>query len=553
MIGNDRTEFARTMVAQSPTATLLVDGGGLEIAANSAFRSLMAASTLSGNRHNWTDIIDPADIGSLSRAIENAHATTASWKGTIRLDPSLVRVTAHHVLVTPVPDGGAAIVQFVETLALTDDLTGLPNRVDLLERLDGALDEAHRAGRQVGVLFLDLDRFKVVNDSLGHRAGDDILREVAMRIRKTIRPEDLVARLGGDEFVVLVHRVGSRDDLTTAAERIRRNISTPIELEDGRIIIITSIGIAIADGSQSAEELIRDADTALYRAKDLGRDRASVFDDLLRARAIARHSTEQRLRQCLDDSSIEVRYQPTVDIATGTLTGVEALVRMRDDDEELLLPPDFLDVAEETGLVRRLGTTVLDQALHDLKDWNQRATTPMTVAINVSPRQLNDQRFPAIVASALSNCEIDPSLLLLEITEHVLIEASPLTERVLFELSELGVGLGLDDFGTGYSSLAYLKRYPMTFVKIDQSFVAGLGQDDDDTAIVRATIALAQSLNLRVLAEGVEDEAQLAQLRELGCDMAQGYLFSRPVTGSVIEGLLDHRWVAAGKSARWQR
>ncbi|MBQ91430.1 MAG: hypothetical protein CL441_08510 [Acidimicrobiaceae bacterium] len=436
----------------------------------------------------------------------------------------------------------------LEERAFHDELTGLPNRALLLDRLQDALHRASRHQRSVGVLFLDLDRFKVVNDSLGHGAGDDLLREVARRLERTVRPGDTVARLGGDEFVVVIGDMLRHIDALTAAERIRRALARPVELGAESTVVTTSIGINIAHGDETPGDLLRDADTAMYRAKEEGRDRAELFDDNLRVQAVRRHSIQQELRLALESNRIEVHFQPVVRISDGAVTGAEALARVRAETGELLLPDQFIDIAEDSGLIAELGSRVLVLALDRLAAWSRTHQEPLSMAVNVSARQLADAAFPGVVDDALAGCGLDPALVALEFTESALIAANPVTERVLDDLTELGVRIGLDDFGTGFSSLAYLKRFPIDFLKVDRSFVAGLGSNDGDTAIVTGTIALAHSLGLRVVAEGVETEEQLERLRQLRCDLAQGYHFSEPVTDAEFDRFLEPSWSTGAAS-----
>ncbi len=419
----------------------------------------------------------------------------------------------------------------LEERAYHDALTGLPNRSLLLQRVREALDRAAAQNRLVAVLFLDLDRFKVVNDSLGHAAGDELLVEVARRLNSVVRDVDTVSRLGGDEFVVVIG-IEDKEESVLAADRFRREIAEPIILGSESMVVTTSIGIATSDGSDDPADLLRDADTALYRAKETGRDRADEFDDQLRTRAVNRLDMERRLRAALDEEgpgAVVVHYQPIIELASGRVIGAEALVRLRDDDGQVRRPSEFVDVAEETGLISQLGRSVLGSAARQLTLWDNRGQSPLSVSVNVSPRQLADPRFASLVAAELTAIGLEPERMTLELTESALIDANPVTEQVLAELTELGVRIGLDDFGTGFSSLAYLKRFPITFVKIDQSFVDGLGTEDDDTAIVRAIIALAHSLGLLVTAEGVETATQLRLLQQLGCDRAQGNLLGETV------------------------
>jgi diguanylate cyclase (GGDEF)-like protein/PAS domain S-box-containing protein len=464
-----------------------------------------------------------------------------SWRHLEVVATNLVDNPAIHGLVLnarDVTDRVEAAAQ-LQTRAFHDELTGLPNRALLIDRLDESLRRAHERRRLVGVLFLDLDRFKIVNDSLGHSAGDDLLREVARRIQEVIRPGDAVARIGGDEFVVIINGMVRPGDASLTARRLRRAIAKPIQLGGQSAVITTSVGIAVADGTESPEDLLRDSDTALYRAKEQGRDRADVFDDHLRDRAVRRLTVEQHLRRALDDRALEVHYQPIVDLRTGEISGAEALVRLRELDGALLPPGEFIDIAEDSGLISRVGAAVLSVALRRAAGWTARwRDRRFQIGVNVSARQVSDPGFASFVAGELAACGLPPQWLSLELTESTLIDGNPVTERTLNDLHAMGVQIGLDDFGTGFSSLAYLKRFPIDFVKIDQTFTDGLGTDDNDTAIVRATIALSHSLGIRVVAEGVESEQQRDLLRELECDFGQGYLFAKPVEGVEFDALI---------------
>ena len=442
----------------------------------------------------------------------------------------------------------------LEERAFHDELTGLPNRALLLDRLQDALHRSARHDRMVGVLFLDLDRFKVVNDSLGHGAGDDLLREAARRLLQTVRPGDTVARLGGDEFVVVIGDMVRTTDALAAAERVRTALARPILLGSDSTVVSASVGIAVAHGAETPADLLRDADTAMYRAKEQGRDRAELFGDHLRAQAVRRHSVEQELRAALEEDRIEAHFQPVVRLSDGAVTGAEALARIRATSGELLQPAQFIDIAEDSGLIADLGARVLTIAVGRLATWEARRIGDgpvLSVAVNVSARQLADPAFPAVVADAVADNAVRPEQVALEFTESALIAANPVTEMVLSELTALGVRIGLDDFGTGFSSLAYLKRFPIDFLKIDRSFVSGLddpevdGSVGDDTAIVTGTVALAHSLGLRVIAEGVETESQLRRLQRLQCDMAQGFHFSEPVTDAEFDRFLGRRFTEA--------
>lgn len=433
----------------------------------------------------------------------------------------------------------------LETMSFHDELTGLANRTLLLEKLPEALRRARERRTLVGLLSLDLDRFKVVNESLGHQAGDEMLNEVAARIENVVRPGDIVARLGGDEFVIAITDMLRPGDAVNAARRLRKSLTRPIRVAGESAVITASIGIAIAEGDELPEDLLRDADTALNRAKNKGRDLAVVFDDHLRDQAVRRLEVENMLRQAISDDALVVHYQPVLDVESGRIAGSEALVRIRANDGSLVMPGSFIDVAEDSGLISQLGHQVLVKSIRQTAEWT-RISKPgqprLSIAVNVSARQLTDPNYPDKLRHELETAGLAPSQLSLELTESALIDGNPTTERSLQELRTLGVRIGLDDFGTGFSSLAYLKRFPISFLKIDRSFVDGLGTDENDSAIVRATIALAHGLNLRVVAEGVETEDQLTQLDELDCDLVQGYLFSKPVGADEFVNFLGMRW-----------
>jgi len=413
--------------------------------------------------------------------------------------------------------------------AFHDPLTGLANRAMLLDRITSAVSRRGEHGL-TALLFLDLDRFKNVNDTLGHEAGDHLLVEVAQRLQAALRPSDLVARLGGDEFVVLIESLGSRDEASQLADRIRAAVSRPITLGSSVITITTSVGIAF-DVDHRATTLLRDADTALYKAKDHGRDRWEIFDDSLRAATIRRGGAEQLIRHALDEDGLRVHYQPIVDLVTEQVVGAEALLRMVGPHGELLMPSSFVSIAEETGLIVPVGAGVLDDACRQLVGWRKELGTiaPPTVSVNLAARQLSTGGFVEMVERVLDQHGVVPGDLTLELTESTLIEAGRHALDTLHGLHELGVRIAIDDFGTGYSSLSYLKRFPVDTVKVDRSFVEGLGTVASDTEIVRAVLALGQALGLTTVAEGVETTDQLSTLRELGCDVAQGYFFSRPV------------------------
>jgi diguanylate cyclase (GGDEF)-like protein len=423
--------------------------------------------------------------------------------------------------------------------ALHDQLTGLPNRALLLDRLDQALGQSCRAGRLVAVLFCDLDRFKLVNDSRGHAVGDDLLIAVADRLRGILRPVDTVARFGGDEFVMICHDAGAVDDVLHVAERVADALRRPFSLHGDDTFLSVSIGIAVSDGRTSAGELLRDADAAMYRAKDRGRARWEFFDDTMRTEAATRLETQSALHWAVTRNEMRVFYQPLVDVASGSPVGVEALVRWDHPTRGLVMPQEFVPLAEEASLIVPIGVSVLDQAGRQCARWQEQFGGPaFGVAVNLSVHHLRHPGLVEHVRSMLDHTGLDPACVCLELTESVLFEDADRHIRTLVELRSIGVRLAIDDFGTGYSSLTYLKQFPVDLIKIDRSFVAGVRTNASDTAIVRSVVELAHALGLRVVAEGVERLDQLEALRSFGCDVAQGFLFSPPCPPADIDAWL---------------
>jgi diguanylate cyclase (GGDEF)-like protein len=431
--------------------------------------------------------------------------------------------------------------------SLHDALTGLPNRSLFYDRVEHAFARAQRAGSLVAVFLLDVDQFKTINDSLGHEAGDDLLVALSARLEHVIRGSDTVARLGGDEFVVCCE-VASEDEAVAVAGRIADAWERPIPLKTGgEIFVSASIGITIAARTQSAETMLREADAAMYRAKEGGRGRYELFDEEMRQHAFVRLRTESDLRRAVEREQFRVHYQPIFDVADERLVGVEALVRWDRPGNGIVAPIEFIGLTEETGLIAPLGKWVLEQATAQVTAWRQRFAhaADLGVTVNVSGRQLARPEFLAEVQGALARCGLEPGSLGLEITESVLLKDVSAPRSTLEALRALGVRVLLDDFGTGYSSLSRLKGVPVDAIKVDRSFVDGLGEEEHDTTIVSAIVDIATSLGLGTIAEGVESDDQLDALRELGCNGAQGYLFAKPMAAGEFEALL-----AAGPVAR---
>ena len=413
--------------------------------------------------------------------------------------------------------------------ALHDRLTGLPNRALFLDRLAQAVSSQTRGRGAPAVLFLDVDRFKVINDSLGHEAGDEVLIELAQRLSELMRPGDTVARFGGDEFVVLCQGVQHPAEAMHVADRLIEGVSGPVSVTGADIVLSVSVGIAVsASAEDNAGDLLRDADAAMYRAKRDGRARCVLFADDMRQEALARLETEVELRRAVAEDQLRLHYQPVIDLGTGRVVGVEALLRWQHPTHGLVLPDQIIEIAEETGLIVPIGEWVLREACRQLAQWSEEAPH-LTMAVNLSGVQLGRVDLVRRVADVVEAAGIEPGRLSLEITESVLMRDAEEALGMLLDLKALGVRISVDDFGTGYSSLTYLKRFPVDVLKIDRTFVDGLGTDADDLAIVRSILALAEALGIDTIAEGVETPMQAQVLRDLGCERAQGFLLGRPV------------------------
>lgn len=431
--------------------------------------------------------------------------------------------------------------------AFHDSLTGLPNRALFLDRLEQAQSRARRSEVTIAVLFLDLDSFKTVNDSLGHVAGDELLVLAAGRLRRCLRPSDTAARFGGDEFAILLDDVGSRSSTELVAERVLAELRAPFELQGQEVFISASVGIATSE-DRAGDDLLRNADLAMYRAKSAGKGRFETFEPGMHAAVLERLELEVDLQRAVFRNELVAHYQPIVNLATGEIVGTEALLRWIHPTRGMIGPDEFIPLAEETGAIHALGQWVLFEACRQTVEWNAgiRAGAPLRIGVNLSGKQLEDPDLVSQVAGVLSETGLPPGRLVLEITETVLMHDLEGTIAKLCELRALGIGLSVDDFGTGYSSLQYLRRFPLESLKIAKSFVDGVAGPSHDAAVARAVVELGSTFQLNVVAEGVETVEQHAQLITLGCQYGQGYLFARPAPADVIGPTLTERRLVPG-------
>ncbi|MBE0508739.1 MAG: EAL domain-containing protein [Marinospirillum sp.] len=539
----------------SGSAVLICDWQGQVTYSNARFRDLTGKQTQDLLNHPLEQLLR----GSLSRlqlrSIMRSLRQNAQWRGELRLEMH----NHHHywlmVSVSPLqlnsrqPDKPHFVLvaeditelklthQKMEQLALYDTLTGLENRRLFKQRLNKAIKLAKRQKSLCALLYLDLDHFKRINDTLGHDAGDQLLVTVADRLRTCVRDSDSIARLGGDEFTLLLHDITHPDAAAQVARKITEQLALPIQLGSKSVIVTTSVGITLAPAdSETPSELMKNADLAMYRAKTEGRNTYQFFTPEMNTHASRLLEVETELRDALQERSFQVYYQPQVDLDLGRVVGFEALVRWQHPVRGLISPLEFIPIAEETGLIVELGHQVLEQACRDLVWLNQQLDHRCYVAVNLSPRQLKDAGLPAHLDELLTRHDLSPRYLELEITESTLMDQMDLSLPILHQIEQLGIALSIDDFGTGYSSLSYLKQLPVHSLKIDRSFVQDIPGDRDDMAIVSAICAMAAKLNLDVVAEGVEQLDQLNFLRNSQCNLVQGYYFSRPLP---VDQLVD--------------
>ncbi len=545
-------ERFRSLTASSPSAIFELDNDARVCFANDRWVEV------TGRSHQEVD--DVFDV----LLAEDANTLRALWRSDFRLDglDEKVRVVRRdgslrwvELRTRPVHDTEGDVTTHVGTLhdvtdvemahrklehlASHDTLTGLPNRALLRDRLRDAVASAKKHGNSLALLFVDLDHFKVVNDSLGHHAGDQVLVAVADRLSELVRPDDVVARFGGDEFVILCAPVTSADQTVNLADRIRQLVSGGVEIDGEQVHVSVSVGVVMGDGSTSPEAMLRDADSAMYAAKNEGRDRARVFDDEMHRSAMERLTIESGLRQARDRAEFHLSFQPIVDVNTRIVSGIEVLLRWNHPTRGVLGPDEFMDIAEETGLLGDLGTWVLDEACTVAATWAEIVENPPDLFVNLAAAQLVDPRLVEAVKAVISSTSISPSKVVLEVTERMLMTSPEQIAAKLGALRDLGVRIAIDDFGTGYSSLSHLTRLPVDVLKIDQSFVAGLKISAADHQVTAAVIALARALGLQTVAEGVEHPDQGETLKELGCDLVQGFYYAEPVSAVEVAKILD--------------
>jgi diguanylate cyclase (GGDEF)-like protein len=443
----------------------------------------------------------------------------------------------------------------IRHLAYCDSLTGIPNRQAFLETLERELHRSKVGNKKFAVLFMDLDAFKRINDTLGHNVGDHLLKIVSERLRETIRPSDTVsrgdqannlARLGGDEFTILIPDLERVEHALNVAHRVKEAMRRPFLIEGNEIFVTASIGISLfPEDGDDCNSLLKYADTAMYHAKNCGKNNAKLYSSSLTMQIMSHVKLEVGLRKALQNDELYLLYQPQIDVRTSEIVGVEALVRWRHPERGIISPTEFIPLAEETGLIVPIGEWVLRTACNQAKDWQRATRRGVRMAVNLSAKQFKDENLSQIVVSALSDTGLDPRLLELELTEGTLMDDAKATLVTLEQLRGIGVYLSIDDFGTGYSSMNYLKRFDVRALKIDRSFICGLPQDSENAAITRAIIAMAHGLKMVVVAEGVETGEQLVLLQQFGCDLVQGYYLGHPAAADIITQMLEQPCLAA--------
>ncbi|SNB47718.1 EAL domain-containing protein [Geobacter sp. DSM 9736] len=546
-------------VEQSPVSVIITDPSGKVEYINPKFTRLTGYTLEEAAGRGACFFHEDEEWGAEHHPLWETLRGGKEWRGELRCRKKDGTVYWASVSVSPVVDGNGAISHFIsfhediserkqaeETIkhmAYFDALTGLPNRHLFNELLHQAMAQAQRQNRALAILFLDLDRFKVINDTLGHAVGDQLLQAAAQRLKRCCRRErDTVARRGGDEFIVLLPELVDVQEAVRVAQNIIDAFNKPFILPEHELFVSTCVGISIFphDGTD-AETLIKNADMAMYRAKEFGRNRYHLYTPAMDAHAFERLSLENSLRRALQREEFFLHYQPKVDVRAGRISSVEALVRWKHPEFGMVPPTQFIPLVEETGMITALGEWVLQTACAQNKEWLDQGYPPLRMSVNCSPRQFQQLNLAGTVEQTLADTGLDPSLLELEVTENIMLDHEESTMHSFRRLSELGVGIAIDDFGTGYSSLSAIRRLPIQTLKIDKSFINDINSNQDDAAIAKAIITMAQSLRLDVVAEGVETREQMALLDSYDCNLMQGYYFSRPLPAEELTDLLARR------------
>jgi diguanylate cyclase (GGDEF)-like protein/PAS domain S-box-containing protein len=542
----EQMRLAAGVFESSGEAIVITDAQRRIVTVNSAFSAITGYSAQEAAGRTPYSLCAGVRSPERDQEIWDQVERTGYWQGEVWDRRRNGETFPKWLTVSAVRDRGGQVVNYIKIfsdiserkereervrhLAHHDFLTDLPNRMLLNDRIAQAISRAQRAGSQVAVMFLDLDRFKNVNDSLGHSVGDELLREVARRLRACVRASDTVSRLGGDEFVVLMPEVRDANDAAVAAQKVLEAVGRPYSIGGHELVSTPSVGVSVypSDGND-VETLLRNADAAMYHAKELGRNNYQFFTQDMNARATERLSLERSLRRALERGELRLYYQPQYEVASGRIVGVEALIRWEHPELGLVPPARFMPFAEETGLILPIGEWVLQEACRTNRAWQAAGLRAVRVAVNISALQFRQANFLETVQRALADSGLDPRYLELEVTESVIMHDAERVTRSLSQLKSMGLELAIDDFGTGYSSLSYLKRFPLDRLKIDRSFVRDITEDRDDAAITAAIIALTRTLGVKSIAEGVETREQLEFLRAQGCDEVQGYLLSMPL------------------------
>jgi diguanylate cyclase (GGDEF)-like protein/PAS domain S-box-containing protein len=544
-------EDALGLLRAVPYGVAVLDGEGCFTYANEACARLLAWGDSAGLLgRSWREMHDPEEAGRLEREGLACARGGQAWRG----DATARRHDGVHVplemVIAPLGEGRVALAlrdvsgerraeEGLRGLVYRDPLTGLPNRRLFEDRLAMALAQAHRYRHRLAVIFLDLDRFKQVNDTLGHAAGDALLRAVSERLAESVREGDTVARLAGDEFTLLLPGVHYAEDLAAISRKLVEALRQPFEVDGHPVLVTASGGISLyPEDGEEGEALLKSADAAMYRAKERGRDNFQLFSPAMAAKALERRALEESLRSALAREEMTIHYQPCLELATGRVVGMEALLRWQRPELGLLEPKDFIALADFTGVMLSVGPWVLETACRQARDWQRRGSRGLRLMVNLSAHELQQGDLVVHVEKALAASGLDPNTLHLEIPEGYAMQDLDRAVETLRALRSVGVHLSIDGFGAGFSSLAHLRRLPVDALKIDLSFVRGATTDPDDASVVTAVIAVAHSLALRVVALGVETEAQVTLLRSLRCDEVQGYLWSPPVPPDQCERML---------------